>query len=434
MEHISTPFGGRGLSAGMLAAQTLAADCPPGKMLDDKWQLLRNLTDARHAFRLSDRAVAVLSALLSFHRDAAISAEGCVVFPSNRKLSERAHGISESTLRRALAQLVEAGLVIRKDSPNGKRYPKGNAPADAYGFDLTPLIAREQEIAAAAEAVKEERKRERDARERITVLSRDIRKAANFLLEATDGTHEDAMDVLEQLIGTLKDRPRSLSEAEDQAFDLGLLMAKVARMVAVDHEAANSRPYNKNSDNLHANPIQTERHKQDSNLTNILSPEPSFENGESDLGQDHPENDKMREDGRDREIASPARRSAATSTDRFDVATIMAACPSLKEWSGLLYVRDWDDLFRAALAVRPALGISPSAWQEAVDAMGETGAAVTMATILQRTEDGIIRNPGGYLRTLVAEAVVGKFSPAPIVVSLLKARARSSVQTHPVPN
>lgn len=439
MEHISTPFGGRGLSAGMLAAQALAADCPPDAVLDDKWQLLRNLTDARHAFQLSDRAVAVLSALLSFHKDAAISAEGCVVFPSNRKLSERAYGISESTLRRALAQLVEAGLIIRKDSPNGKRYPKGNAPADAYGFDLTPLVARQREIAAAAEAVKEERKRERDARERITVLARDIRKAANFLLEATDGTHEGAMDVLEQLVGLLKNRPRSLSEAEDQAFDLGLLMANVARMASARQEATTARatttsPGNENSDNLHAKPSQTERHKQDSNLTTILNLEPSFENGESDIGEDQLGPDHLRESGVDEEIASPARRSAATSTDRFDVATVMAACPSLKEWSGLLYVRDWDDLFRAAQTVRPALGISPSAWQDAIDAMGETGAAVTMATILQRTEDGIIRNPGGYLRTLVAEAIDGKFSPAPIVVSLLKARARSSMQVQPTPN
>lgn len=434
MEHISTPFGGRGLSAGMLAAQTLAAACPPDTTLDDKWQLLRNLTDARHVFRLSDRAIAVLSALLSFHKDATISAEGCVVFPSNRKLSERAHGISESTLRRALAQLVEAGLVIRKDSPNGKRYPKGNAPADAYGFDLTPLIARQHEIAAAAEAVKEERRREREARERITVLARDIRKAANFLLETTDGTHEGAMDVLEQLVWLLKDRPRSLSEAEDQAFDLGLLMANVARMASAAQEATTTRSDSENSDNMHAKPSQTERHKQDSNPTNILKLEPSFENGESGLGRDQPEADQLPKNELSEEIASPARRSAATSADRFDVATVMAACPTLKEWSGLPYVRDWDDLFRAAQAVRPALGISPSAWQDAIDAMGETGAAVTMATVLQRTEDGIIRNPGGYLRTLVAEAIGGKFSPAPIVVSLLKARARSSMQPRPAKN
>ena len=434
MEHISTPFGGRGLSAGMLAAQALAAECSPETTLDDKWKLLRNLTDARHAFRLSDRAVAVLSALLSFHKDAAISAEGCIVYPSNRKLSERAHGISESTLRRALGQLVEAGLIIRKDSPNGKRYPRGNAPSDAYGFDLTPLIVRQREIEAAAEAVKEDRQRERDARERITVLSRDIRKAATFLLEATDGTHEGAMDILEQLVATLQNRPRSLSQAEDQTFDLGLLMASVARMVTAAREASKSRSDHGNSDNLDANPLHTARHKPDSNPTNLLTLEPSFENGGSDFGWHQPDIERRQEDTHQEEPPSPSHRSPLASADRFDVTSVMAACPSLKDWSGLPYVRDWDDLFRAAQTVRPALGISPSAWQEAIDAMGETGAAVTMATILQRTEDGIIRNPGGYLRTLVAEAIGGKFSPAPIVVSLLKARAKVPLHAPSAPN
>lgn len=39
------------------------------------------------------------------------------------QLSGRAHGITGTTLRRHLAALVEAGLISRKDSANGKRYP-----------------------------------------------------------------------------------------------------------------------------------------------------------------------------------------------------------------------------------------------------------------------------------------------------------------------
>jgi len=287
---------------------------------------------------------------------------------------------------------------------------------------------------AAADAVKQERKRDRDARERITVLSRDIRKAATFLLEATDGTHEGAMDVLEQLASILKNRPRSPSLAEDQAFDLGVLMASVARMATVEHETVKARADRENSNNTSGNPFQTARHKQDSNPTLTLTLEPSFENGGSGFCQPQSESEHVPEDDHQEEMPSPARRSPPASSDRFDVASIMAACPSVKEWSGLAYVRDWDDLFRAAQAVRPALGISPSAWQEAIEAMGETGAAVTIATILQRTEDGIIKNPGGYLRALVAEAIGGKFSPAPIVVSLLKTRARAPVHARPAPH
>ena len=47
-----------------------------------------------------------------------------MVFAANRRITERARGISEATLRRHLAALVEGGWVIRRDSPNGKRYPR----------------------------------------------------------------------------------------------------------------------------------------------------------------------------------------------------------------------------------------------------------------------------------------------------------------------
>ena len=50
-----------------------------------------------------------------------------------------------STLRRLLAVLVEAGLIVRRDSPNGKRYARkgrGGEITLAFGFDLAPLVVR----------------------------------------------------------------------------------------------------------------------------------------------------------------------------------------------------------------------------------------------------------------------------------------------------
>ena len=43
---------------------------------------------------------------------------------ANDQLSHRANGMSSATLRRHLAVLVSCGLVIRRDSPNGKRYAR----------------------------------------------------------------------------------------------------------------------------------------------------------------------------------------------------------------------------------------------------------------------------------------------------------------------
>ena len=96
----------------------------------------------RPAIGVSERALAVLDALLSFHPETALSGEGLIVFPSNQQLALRAHGMPPATLRRHLAALVDCGLIIRRDSPNGKRFARkgqGGAIEMAFGFDLSPL-------------------------------------------------------------------------------------------------------------------------------------------------------------------------------------------------------------------------------------------------------------------------------------------------------
>src|SRR3712207_1166407 len=145
----TTPFGRRPLSLAMMAAQAAAKACPDDATAH-KWRVFRNITEAKDWLGLSDRALAVLSALLTFHPETAlVPGPDLVVFQSNRELTMRAHGLAPATLRRALSQLVEAGLVIRRDSPNGKRYVRrgeGGQITQAFGFDLTPLIARAAEF------------------------------------------------------------------------------------------------------------------------------------------------------------------------------------------------------------------------------------------------------------------------------------------------
>jgi replication initiation protein RepC len=92
------------------------------------------------------------------------------------------------------------------------------------------------------------------------------------------------------------------------------------------------------------------------------------------------------------------------------------------------------------------LGISPDAWKAAVEAMGEVGAAIAVAVILQRSEyssealtttgpDGkkltavnfspAITSPGGYLRALTEKSVVGEFSPGPVLMALIGQRLKA---------
>ncbi len=84
-----------------------------------------------------------------------------------------------STLRRLLAVLVEVGLIVRRDSPNGKRYARkgrGGGITLAFGFDLAPLVVRAEEFERLAQEIEAEVRAVRLAKERITLCRRDIAK------------------------------------------------------------------------------------------------------------------------------------------------------------------------------------------------------------------------------------------------------------------
>ena len=71
-----------------------------------------------------------------------------------------ANGMPEATLRRHLAALVAAGILLRRDSPNGKRYVReGGEGRETYGFDLSLLIARGWRIEALRDGRRSRRSR-----------------------------------------------------------------------------------------------------------------------------------------------------------------------------------------------------------------------------------------------------------------------------------
>ncbi|MFX8891379.1 helix-turn-helix domain-containing protein, partial [Acinetobacter baumannii] len=77
-----------------------------------KWHVFNDIREAREHLGLTDRALAILNALLTFHPETTLEASGeLVVFPSNNQLTARAYGISPATLRRHLSNLVECGVV-----------------------------------------------------------------------------------------------------------------------------------------------------------------------------------------------------------------------------------------------------------------------------------------------------------------------------------
>jgi replication initiation protein RepC len=142
------------------------------------YELLGPVRSLRKELGLTSNDVTVLTALISFlprDRDAPngdTTPKLTVVFPSNTSLSDRANGTDERTLRRCLGRLEAAGLIDRKNSANGKRFPLryGGIIRDAFGIDLSPLILSHEALAAKASKVAEERERLRSLKAEALAL------------------------------------------------------------------------------------------------------------------------------------------------------------------------------------------------------------------------------------------------------------------------
>ncbi|PTX52446.1 replication initiation protein RepC [Gemmobacter caeni] len=143
--------------------------------------LLPAVRTIRHELGLSTGDLLVLDALLSFlpcrdrktGEDRPITPDlMLVVFASNAALAERANGMEERVLRRHVARLCEAGLLRRKDSATGKRFPlkAEGVIRDAFGLDLTPLLERHPELTRRAEAARQREEELRSVRAEALAL------------------------------------------------------------------------------------------------------------------------------------------------------------------------------------------------------------------------------------------------------------------------
>lgn len=392
MNHISlTPFGRQAVTAGLLAARALENQPAPLPRID-KWALFNDLRTARARFGVTDRDLSVLYALLSFLPTKALEdGADLVVFASNAALSDRAHGMAESTLRRHLAALVKAGLLWRQDSPNGKRYAardRSGALLHAFGLDLRPLLLRAVEITAAAGAIAEAEQALHRQREALVLRLRD---AAKLLAYGRDAGLPGDWDGLEVRLLPLRAALRRKMVEDIVAALLGeagdILLA-LRQMIVGDTEEK------------YGSAAHSERHYTNSNKDSYES-EPCQEKGRA----------------QDQAVVLEDRHTAeGQGFPAVPLQLVLKACPDIQPYarSNLMH---WRDLVAVAGEVRGMMGISASAWEEAKRLMGPETAAMAVAAMLQRI--GAISNPGGYLRALSGKAASGAFSAGPMIMALL---------------
>ncbi|QRM46620.1 plasmid replication protein RepC [Rhizobium sp. BG4] len=403
--RVTTPFGRRLMTLGLLASQIKAQKIEESPSVD-KWKIYRALCQAKPLLDISDRALAVLNALLSFYPHNELSSErNLVVFPSNTQLSIRCHGMAEPTVRRHMAALVSAGLVIRKDSPNGKRYARKTRQGDiseAYGFSLAPLLARAAEIERLAEKVAAERLHVQLIKERLTLCRRDISKLITAAVAEEAGGDWWRVQELFHLI--LNKLPRVAPPH--------LIASVLAELEDLRTEILKRLETQIKTENSSANDSQNERHIQITESESYLDSEARPESAEIEFTTVNSVNhaDTMHaEDDASVTAENVIPRSVSLST-------IIDYCPDIALYGPNARVRNWQDLIQATTLVSTMLQIGPSAYRQASAAMGPQNAAAVVACILQKGES--VASPGGYLRSLARLAEQGRFNAWPMLAAL----------------
>lgn len=384
--HAITPFR-RPVNAVRIHRHTTLMQPASGESVN-KWALLRDLAAGRETFGVSDRDLTVLQALMSFYPGNELDDPArLVVHPSNATICERLNGMPCSTMRRHLAHLVKAGLILRNDSPNGKRYIRRSPFGEQrFGFDLSPLSRRTGEIQAAAQQARDTALAIAGLRSDISLMRRDV----IGLLDMAGSQGRPLPDDLQHrnfVVLTARVLRRKLDVTE-----LSALHSEFAALLS----DIRNRIDNCETHNLSIRDGQNEQHQQRS----------SKEDFESECSEE-----------------KSACLPQAGRTEDLTLATVLSACCDIAQLTSQ-GISDWPDLIRAADQICPMMGIEPSVWFRAKQKMGTACAAVTLAAILQRFSQ--IRSPGAYLQALASKAAAGQFSIARMIGALARRTAPSS--------
>ncbi|KFI24452.1 plasmid replication protein RepC [Paenirhodobacter enshiensis] len=375
-----TPFR-RTMDAALLQHVSHPPAPPSGEGIS-KWDALRELTTGRIRFGLSDRDLTVLQVLISFYPAADLRpGEPLVVFPSNATICARLNGMPCSTMRRHVARLVDSGFLIRRDSPNGKRYLRRGEIA--FGFDLAPLLNRIDEIRTAAEAVRAEEARLAALRESLSLMRRDLcgLVALGRIERPALPVWDDCDALLTTLVPMLR-RKLSAPELERLQEFLSDALDRVRGTLVV--------PVSVNTDTvaeeMSTRDAENEQHYHKSNS----------------------ESHDLKPTAKNQALP---RREQTTPT----LPDVLSRCTELRNYApdG---IPTWPKFVETVETVRPMMGIAEPVWADAKRTMGPVEAAIVLATMLERYER--YRSPGGYLRTLTRKSAERAFSSATMVRAL----------------
>lgn len=340
-----------------------------------------------------------------------------IVWPS-AATQEGALCLSRSQVKRLNRRLVELGLVVMKDSPNGKRYGRRagtNGPIiEAYGFDLSPLADRQSEFEQIAKAG-------REARLQLTQLRRQFSITRNALRQLELAASDQALSNVDweriwTAAGDLDIRRRpSLTARDSEAAVAALqaLEAEVRRQVAEAIGAAAHSAVDKSVDKGPLGHIDEPHITTTNQLFNprdtVVAPQKETDDVSPNSPSPAVTETSIHPTGAHRDDArteTDATSSAQPLTFTISPAEIARLAPRLRTYLPSKATR-WPEIVDAADWLRDEMGISRQAWGDACLTMGREQAAITVAIVSAKSPDHFRSSPGAYFHGMISKAKSG---------------------------
>jgi replication initiation protein RepC len=397
-------------------------------------QVLAAFKGAARYMRLSRGVVDAIDYLFSvtFPQD---WVGGCrpLVWPSAREQGE-ALGLSPSRVKMLNRRLIELGLVLAKDGPDGSRWGRRNhngVIVAAYGFDLSPLAHRMGEFKAIRTKGDAERQARADLRRRKTVALRSIQQ-----LVRTAADHGFDSRELYDLADTAYAVPEA-ADAQGNTAAFGAYVGAIeevrgrvkalyealARQAATDlAHRANQAESGMNRDEMNPSGSVIEPPYYNYKLTANLTNRTSYDNSSSEF------------DGERARTAGNAADSESVAPPKLPTvrpAEILTMAPVLDSYlarpiDGLDPSAAIQHVMRAAYAYATdtkGLSASPSLWDQANQVLGPWGAVLAVMVVASKDPDYFTRSPAHYFAGMVERAKRGELN---LSRSIWGMRARAS--------
>ena len=360
-----------------------------------------------------------------------------IVWPS-AIMQQQELGLGPSQVKNLNRHLVELGLVVMKDSPNGKRYGRRDSKGriiEAYGFDLSPLASRFTEFRAVAEEGREERARLQALKRRATIARNGIRQLLDTAVEqGISGEEWETRRVASAVASRgIAGRNRSI-EMETAVAGLEQALSDMRRYLEFVLDARRTKEAQGSIELVNLGPkglencphITTTNHLQ--NLKDTVFASKKSSRSPVLPGKDRPSKglgNHLTSSATTHEQQRPGKvRMDTGSLLKITPMELIKLAPRLKTYLNN-QTPTWPEIVDAADWLRDEMGISKFIWGDACLVMGREQAAIAVAVVSAKPLDHFRSTPGGYFHGLIAKAKIGELHLARTIWSMRGAGERN---------